>query len=226
MTFFRTRVREPMLLAVATLCLYAGELFAQVSAGGPAKSPAVLSAESLRSTGTPGPALRTLRQASAPFPSEILNELADSIVAFATDASVYGDPARFEALKIAIRTLGLAGVSRGDGIPYAGAGEKLGRIIVGLPPELTGAALYYLAHVADVDEAVKTLRGIAVSDRPHALDAIRTLLSELGPRGEAALRTAHEQGEARSAEAKYRLETIAMERGWKGQPLPRNPQRT
>jgi hypothetical protein len=224
MTILRALGQAPVLFAAASLYLSAAELSAQASADSAAKSPAVLSAESLRSKGTPGPALRTLRQASAPFPSEILNELADSIVAFATDASVYGDPARFEALKIAIRTLGLAGVTTGDGIPYAGAGEKLGRIIVGLPPELTGAALYYLAHVADVDEAVRTLRGIAVSDSPHALDAIRTMLSELGPRGEAALRTAHERGEARSAAARYRLESIAMERGWKGQPpSPRDP---
>ena len=166
----------------------------------------------LRTQGATGQALRALRQAGGPIPARDLDELADTLVAFIV--ANHADETKVSAVSAARMTLGMAGIAHGAGTPYAGTGVRLLRIAEQVHPSYTGGTIYYLARIADRQEAVRLLTHLAQSPSASALGAIRTMLSDLGPEGIAALQGMYARDETRNREARRLLRAVAAERGW------------
>ncbi len=167
--------------------------------------------QALRTQGHPGTALRTLRQAGSPVDRRVMDELADSLVAFviAYERGTPADPA-----VRALSALGRAGERTDDeGTPYAGAGERLMRIAEAAEAGMIAGAVQLIAGLADRQEALARLSEFASSTSRSASLGIHALEGR-GLEGQAALRSLHQRGVVRDPEARRSIESIAFRQGW------------
>ncbi len=195
--------RTRLVLIGAAACLAVSTSATAQSRGQPMTGRAVM--QTLRAEGHPGGAWRTLQQMDGPVSRAVQDELADSMVAFALAV-----PTRSGSV---ISSLGGAGVTKSEGIPYAGAGERLLRIAYAVKGEATVSALYYISQLPDRKQALAGLSAFGGSAHPSAYVAI-SMLGDLGPDGVEALRLLWRQGTASNPEAKRRLEGLAGHFGW------------
>ena len=154
---------------------------------------------------------RVLRQMDGPVSRARLDELADSLTAFAirTDPDSIG----VAAISVALNALGAAAVSRGAGIPYAGAAPRLMRIAEQGKSGGSGA-LYFISRLPDRQEAMRLLKYSAALDRPGAMAAVRYLDDSMGPEGKAALKLLYERGDIRNRFAVEQAEVVAQRERW------------
>ncbi len=153
-----------------------------------------------------------LRQLSGPRSRAALDELADSLTNFVITAS--GDESQAVNVFAALSAIGRSGSRRSDGgVPYAGAGARLSRIIEEAPM-WAGGALIPLTRLQNRAEGIERLSAVAQSESPSAPAAVEILDHYGGEPGEAELRRLYRGPSLASERARAVLATVAARRGW------------
>lgn len=200
------------MLAVA---LFARLAAAQIDSGVPDGRSALVA---IKTAGGTSFIARTLRQAERPMSGPRLDEIADSLAAFAIRADP--DEVNIDAVLAAIIALGLAGRSDGEGIPYVGAGVRLRRIAevsrVGVSSVLHG-----MSRLSDRAEATALVRNYAIVEEGISIVAVGYLAETMGAEGRAALRESYERGEIRNERAYQRAEEAGRRFNWIAPPRRR-----
>jgi hypothetical protein len=175
-------------VAVAVALVAGSELRSQTVSP---DSSAVEVAASLRRDGHAGKALLVLTQAGGRQPQQVMDEVADTLVAIAVsfpgnDAS--GASTRAVAQTTLLRAAkgesGAVGAGIGRGIPYAGAADRFIRIAeTAQDVGIRGAALWALTQLPNNAGLLPFLRQVATSQNPAAFRAVDLLADETGPAG-------------------------------------------
>lgn len=159
---------------------------------------------------------RILRQRDGTLSEEILNTIADSIVAIVTAKNERSDITFQQVQLNASMLLLTAGQTQGGGTPYGRAAEKL--LTIGITAEDVGqkaAALFCLSQLPDTATIVRMLRTVAVTnDWTIARLGVRHLGNYLGEPGLKALRELHSSGEVKERYARQELAFQARKHGW------------
>lgn len=169
----------------------------------------------LRAEGRTGNAIRILTQQDRRYPSELMNEVADTLAQIAISLSRSSDFSDVDAAMTAVSTLSQAGVGE-QGTPYAGAAERLLRIAENAEPGISGGALSALSQLPDKRQVLTYLRRVAVSDdQAIAYMAVGNLGRYMGPEGLEVLRDLHRAGLVKEPLAQRELDALARYHGWK-----------
>lgn len=168
----------------------------------------------LRAEGRTGNATRILTQLDRQYPSELMNEVADTLAQIAISLSRSSDFSDVDAAMAAVSTLGQAGVGE-QGTPYAGAAERLLRIAENAEPGVRAGALSALIRMPDKRRVLTYLRRVAVSDIQAAYLAVGYLGRDMGPEGLEVLRELHRAGLVKEPLAQRELDALARYHGWK-----------
>lgn len=166
----------------------------------------------LRSEGSSGWSLRTLRQSDGRVNPQQIEELADSLVSY-----VSGYPEEVSDPDRVLRVIGViarAGQPGGEGTAYRGAADRLLEIAE-KSDETAGAALFHLTQLPDKPRSLAGLSHIAASPGRGAPTAVRMLTEYMGEPGLESLRDLHRRNALRNAAARELVEAQAKARGWK-----------
>jgi len=160
--------------------------------------------------------VRVLRQMDRPVSRARLDELADSLAAFAirTEPESRREVA---AISIAVNSLGWAAMTGDTGVPYAGAASRLLRIAEQGTGTAPSGAISAISRLPDRQEALRMLTYCAALDRPVAFAAIGHLDQSMGPEGRAALKALYERGAIRNRLAQDVADDVARRERWTAQ---------
>lgn len=200
-----------------------GESHAQPVPPQSAPSIAALVARSIRSSGNDGRSLPILTQAKGKERRELMDEIADTLVALAINPAEE-TLANSRARSVAIAHLFLAGKGNTGladevrGVPYSGAALRLRRIVESSAHDaVRQGALMRLSELEDSRSMLAYLRQCALWPNNVAATAVTVLADEKGAAGLAIARTLYESGSIKNAYAKRVLSTRAYKYGWRGQ---------
>lgn len=200
-----------------------GELHAQPAPPQSAPSIAALVARSIRTSGNDGRSLPILTQARGKERRELMDEIADTLVALAINPAEE-TLANSRARSVAISHLFLAGkgntglADEVPGIPYSGAAPRLRRIVESSAHDaVRSGALKRLSELDNSRSMLDYLRRCALWPNHVAGTAVTVLADEKGAEGLAIARKLYESGLIKNAWAKRVLSTRAYKYGWQGQ---------
>lgn len=201
-----------LLRCAGTACLIVGTDIAAQAPTAPTQS-AVTTLHLLRSEGHVGQAVKVMRAVDGTGSLAAADSIADSLAAFAIANA--GRDEWVRQVQAAVSALGEAGSARGPGRPYAGAVERLMRVVEESSVPMAGA-LYYVTLAANRASAVSRLGRLATTENPTAHRAIEFLDERMGPEGVAALRClSAEPHLLRSPAVRRLLGEVARRRGWR-----------
>lgn len=187
------------------------------------QSIAALVARSIRATGNDGRSLPILTQARGKERRELMDEIADTLVALAINPAVE-TLANSRTRSVAIGQLFQAGkgntglADEVPGIPYSGAAPRLRRIVESSAHVANRqVALKRLSELDDSRSMLAYLRRCALWPNNVAGAAVTVLADEKGAAGLAIARKLYESGMVKNAWAKRVLSTRAYQYGWRGQ---------
>lgn len=177
----------------------------------------------IRIEGVSGPALFVLRSFRGEWTRQQQDAVADSLAAFVIDRR---PDDRFESISPALGTLSLAARADGYGTPYAGAGERLRRIVESDAVGFSGGAMNAILHLADSTETLRILEYLARSPGPSAELAVQQLEARVGEAGHAILRRLHAEASAGTPRARAIISWMAERYGWVDPELTHTSSRT
>lgn len=175
----------------------------------------------LRTHGTYGAAVSTLTQARSPQPRQMMDEIADTLLALAisfpgTDARAASTrgAAQSAIILAGMGSSGLVGADRAT--PYRGAATRLMQMAESAEDVgIRAAALWGLTQLPNPGESLPFLRRIAISQSPVAYRAVTLLARETGPEGQAIARELYRASTVTEPAAKEILDRVATGYQWR-----------
>ena len=174
---------------------------------------AVEVATTLRTSGSVGESRAILRQLKETRSDAALGAVADVLMDYIVSKA--SPTVSLSARQNALDVLAASGRRDGGGKPFPGAYPRLVRIVESADDSgLRASALFHIAHQPDTAQALRMLRGVAVSNNEVAMVAVRDLAGYLGDRGLAVLRELYRSGEVKDLWAQRELAHNARKYGW------------
>ncbi len=166
---------------------------------------------------------RTLRQQDGPVSQAVLDELADSLVAFVLE--VRTRPGALDGpIDRIIEELAQSLDTSGEGTPYPGAGERLVRIAYAVEDK-AAEILPLIPGFPDRQAALRHLLGFATSASHPAAEVAIHQLERMGPEGVATLRVFWTRGAITEPAARQRIRSLASYHAWPAADTTRPPVR-